>query len=98
MLLTPAEAKERECRSLPPQEDDILGVYQPKCIATGCMMWREQPLMADAPFLAAVAKYEKSAAVSHPAAVKHVKENRAEFGLPTAPFRGYCGLAGKPEG
>ncbi len=29
-------------------------------------------------------------------AAKHVAENRAAYGLPVTPFRGWCGLAGKP--
>ena len=69
------------------------------CIGSACMMWRWTPLMADAAFLAAVKKAERDPHEkrTHAQAAAYVKDNRAEFGLPTKPFEGHCGLAWRPE-
>lgn len=75
---------------------------QPKahaCIASRCMAWRWLPLMADDAFknavIRAAAEIGDTSTGRHKAA-QHVMDNRAAYGLPTKPFNGYCGLAGKP--
>lgn len=69
-----------------------------KCIGPKCAAWRWRALPANTPaFLSAIKKRMKDAKQPHPDAVKYVIANRAEFGLPTEPFEGWCGLAGKPE-
>lgn len=73
------------------------GLEKACCIASQCMAWRWQPLQADQPFMDAVKKRMDDAKEAHPKAVKYVRANLVEFDLPTEPFRGHCGLAGKPE-
>ncbi len=70
------------------------------CQGVGCMMWRWQPLMADDAFKEAVKKAALDIGDKHPSrpkAAAHVVANRAEYGLPDKPYKGYCGIAGKPE-
>ena len=71
----------------------------PKCIGSACMAFRWIPLMADDAFKDAVIKAAADIGDktdSKHRAAKHVTENRAAYGLPVAPFDGFCGLAGKP--
>lgn len=92
--------EEQAMRTLYPQT--LPSADWDKCQAAECMAWRWIPLEADAAFLAAVAKRvkvenpETGKPYHHTQAAKYVTENRAEFGLPTKPLLGYCGLAGKP--
>ena len=67
-----------------------------KCISFECMGWRWQPLMADQPFLDAVKLVMERDKLPHPKAARYVGDNRAEFNLPTEPYLGHCGRAGKP--
>jgi len=68
-----------------------------RCIASDCMMWRWQPLMADKAFEEAVKKAAIELNDKHPQRFKsgkHVLANREKYGLPENPTHGYCGLAG----
>lgn len=74
------------------------------CLASSCMAWRWVPLSVDEPgymaaIKAAIGTMPEGAAKALTAqtAPKWVNENRAALGLRTQPYRGYCGLAGKPE-
>lgn len=70
------------------------------CIASDCMSWRWEPLLADDRFAAAVKAAAEELGDTSPGrhkAAKHVIANRAAYGLPEKPFRGWCGLASKPE-
>ena len=81
-----------------------------KCISTQCMAWRWLPLIADKLFIEAVALAERQGkgktttgvvkiGLTHEVlagAARYVVDNRAEYGLPTEPFEGYCGPCGKP--
>jgi len=91
MYMTENEAKGKEC----PQTMTASGGGY--CHVSGCMAWRWQPLLADDQFIAAVKKRMDTSNDLHPAAARYVTGHRAEFGLPTVPFRGFCGLGGKPE-
>lgn len=90
-LCTEEEAKERWC---PFARNEEPGEWQSCCTASSCMAWRWQPLMADEPFMNAVKQRMDEAGDIHSKAVKYVRANLAEYGLPDKPFRGICGLAG----
>lgn len=64
------------------------------CVGAGCMAWRWKPLMADDDFADAVKKAAAAGPMTHAKAVAHVMAHKADYGLPTTPFLGYCGLAG----
>jgi len=88
--MTEDDAKTKTC----PQKDH--GVDP--CIASECMAWRWSPLMANTPeYIEALKTCENERGMKHRDAAIYVNTHRAEFGLPTKPFSGYCGLAGKPE-
>lgn len=107
-MLTEEEAKARVCPHLP--ADRVHRTYQdghreqrverlPRCLASECLMWRWQELLADEAFGEAVIKAAeeiKDTSPSRTKAARHVMQNRAKYGLPVVPFRGWCGLAGKP--
>ena len=65
-----------------------------KCYGSNCMAWRWKPLMADDDFADAVKKAAAAGPMTHAKAVAHVMAHKADYGLPTTPFLGYCGLAG----
>ena len=67
------------------------------CVGAGCMAWRWKPLMADDAFKEAIQKAAEELGDRNPKRFKsleHVIANRADYGLPTVPYLGYCGLAG----
>lgn len=104
MHLTEDEAKERWCRfgrfdstAGGSYNRNYEGGPSTMCLGSECMSWRWQPLQADQPFMDAVKKRMDDSGNAHAAAVKYVRANLAELGLPDKPFRGYCGDAGKPE-
>lgn len=93
LFLTPEKASEMTC--------PMSGTG---CIAGKCPVWRWQPLMADPDFAKAVAsaigttpegceKLIKSNAQAAPWVAAH----RADYGLRTERFQGWCGLGGVPS-
>lgn len=92
-MLTESEARRKICA---PSNAAALATAPRLCAASGCLAWRWQPLQADAAFMAAVKALE-DAGTPKAKAGKMVHENPDNYGLPTKPFRGWCGLAGKPE-
>ena len=73
------------------------------CRGTDCPVWRWVPLAADdSRFMEAVRKAQVSEAngglgMPHKKAGAHVMAKRSDFGIPTKPERGYCGLGGEPK-
>lgn len=94
MIVHKDECRDRQC---------VVGPAH-TCCGAGCMAWRWWPLTTDEPgYMAAV----KAAIGTTPegrekpltaqTAPTWVNANRARLGLLDVPYRGYCGLAGKPE-
>jgi hypothetical protein len=89
--MTEEEAKTKLC----PQAIEY--ETRENCHGSDCMAWRWIPLNANTPeYIAALKECEKERGMTAKGAAKYVLENKAEFALPTKPFEGYCGLAGKP--
>ena len=74
-----------------------------KCRGSSCPGWRWKPLAVSEPgYKEAVNKVMQKKAdggmdLPHTKAAKYVNEHRSEFGLPEAPYLGWCGFGGKPE-
>ena len=67
------------------------------CKGPACPLWRWAPLTTkDGPYEAAVIKLAAEG-MTNAQASKEVGENRAKYGVPEKPYRGWCGLGGKPE-
>lgn len=69
------------------------------CRGPACALWRWQPLMASDPGYkeALVKARDMKAERGTMTAAEYVNANRADFGLPTEPFLGWCGLGGEPK-
>ena len=67
------------------------------CIASDCMAWRWTPLKVTPEYLDAVRALAEATAEKAPfaKAARAVADKPEAHGLPSTPFRGYCGLAGK---
>lgn len=68
-----------------------------RCVASDCMMWRLQPLMADPAFAEAVKARAEKTGDKDPSrrdSAAYVLAHRSEYDLHDKPFMGYCGLAG----
>ena len=91
MILTEEQAKTKGCA--------IAG--ESGCSASDCLAWRWVEVnVADDAFIAAVKVAAEKIGDTTPSRTKAVREvidNRAAYGLPTEPTRGYCGLAGVPH-
>lgn len=101
--LTEAEARTVHCGGpdlCGTKDVNKYGELTRMCEGSKCMNWRWQPLMVTAEWIAAVRKRAdemKEQTPGRPKAAAYVNAHRSEFNLPDQPFRGYCGLAGKPE-
>lgn len=73
----------------------------PKCVGSGCAAWRWVEVnVFDADFVAAVKRCAAEIGDTTPnrtKAAQCVAADRAAYGLPTEPTRGYCGAAGVPH-
>ena len=76
----------------------IEGTGGTKCIASNCMVWRWVPLTITPEYLDAVRALAEATAEKAPfaKAARAVADKPEAHGLPSKPFRGFCGLAGKP--
>ncbi len=69
------------------------------CRGPECACWRTKPLFdTDPGFKEAIAEAKKMTAAERDGETSQmfVSKNRAEFGLPTEPFLGFCGMGGRP--
>lgn len=68
------------------------------CIGPNCAAWRWRALQASDPaFKSAISKRMKELKGDHKQAVADVMKLRADLGLPTEPFEGWCGLGGEVQ-
>lgn len=96
-MMTEDEARKKWCPNLLSLADIDVDIH---CVASDCMAWRWLPLMCDDAWIAAVKKAAEELGDKSPnrnKAAAHVNANRADYGLPTSPTHGFCGLAGRPE-
>ncbi len=92
-FLTEPEARKRLCPIA-----RVSGAEKPsaRCVGSSCVLWRWQPVMSDDPaFKLAVSVVMKNGASPNAATAK-VWANREKYGVPTEPYRGWCGLGGEP--
>ena len=69
-----------------------------RCIASDCMAWRWVPLKVTPEYLDAVRALAEETAEKAPfaKAARAIADKPEAHGLPSEPFCGGCGLAGKP--
>lgn len=91
MKIRPEDAPSYACTQSP-WDPDI------HCQGPMCMAWRWVPLMMSESVIAAIRKRGLETGDRAPFAksARYVLENCEEFGLPSKPFEGYCGLGGQP--
>lgn len=99
-FLTPSEAVDHVC----PIARTFGDTPQAHCRVGDCILWRWLPFVVTDPGYLAACK--KAMTMPNPTtgkplgqqgAASWVNSHRADFGLPEAPYRGWCGLGGKPE-
>lgn len=71
-------------------------VAQEGCRGAECACWRWQEISADHPAFLKAIKAELATGITHKAAVAKIMADRAAYGVPVKPERGFCGLGGKP--
>ncbi len=93
-MMTPAEASQYLCVIA-----RVSGAEKPsaRCVGSSCVLWRWQPVMADDPAFKLAGSVVMKNGASPNAATAKVWANREEYGVPTAPYRGWCGLGGEPK-
>lgn len=69
------------------------------CLASGCAFWRWLPLTTAEPGWKEAMKTLIDEGMNNAQAAKEIQkpETKRRFGLPEKPYRGFCGLAGRPE-
>jgi len=92
MIMTPDEAAKMPC----PAARTFAGHLDPTCRGPGCIVWRWSPVSAKEPAFVRAIKGRMAEGHSHKDAVAWVSERAVELGVPTAPYRGWCGLGGEP--
>lgn len=99
MMVTVEEAANILC----PMTFNASSEYGPErqmCLGPQCMAWRYKDHATDDAWTAAVRKAAdelNDATPGRTKATQAVRKDRAKYGLPVVPERGWCGLAGKPE-
>jgi hypothetical protein len=66
------------------------------CRGDLCAVWRWQEISADHPAFLKAIKAELATGITHKAAVAKIMADRAAYGVPAKPERGFCGLGGRP--
>ena len=67
------------------------------CMGPTCAAWRWHEEEVDEPGWKEAVQEAKEKGIGYKEAPTYVNEHRTEFGLPEKPWRGYCGMGGKPE-
>ena len=92
-IMTPESAAETLC---PFARTFGLPQAQKGCHGPACALWRWDPIRADHPAFTKAVKAEIAEGLSHKAAVAKIMADRAAYGIPTKPERGFCGGGGTP--